>query len=59
MGDTLLNGRAATVSELTADGRRCEYERDLKLLAGLLAEYPREAVPAGTSTVLLPPLGLP
>lgn len=44
MGDMLLNGRAATDWELAAveDGRRCDLERDMAQLAGLLAEYPRE-----------------
>ncbi len=38
MGDTLLNGRPAEDFELAAirHGRRCDLERDLALLAGLL-----------------------
>jgi hypothetical protein len=40
MGDMLLNGRVAADFELAAigHGRRCELERDLVLLAGVLAE---------------------
>lgn len=47
MGDTLLNGRPAEDFEVAAiePGRRCDLERDLALLAGLLAEYPRDQVP--------------
>jgi hypothetical protein len=47
MGDTLLNGRPAEDFELAAirDGRRCEQERDAEVVAGLLAEYPREQSP--------------
>jgi hypothetical protein len=47
MGDTLLNGRAATDFELAAvaHGRRCERERELAQLAGLLSEYPRAEMP--------------
>jgi hypothetical protein len=38
MGDMLLNGRKATDFELAAieRGRRCERERDLRQLAGVL-----------------------
>jgi hypothetical protein len=44
VGDNLLNGRPAEDWELAAiaHGRRCDLERDLEQLAGLLAEYPRE-----------------
>ena len=44
MSDELLNGRAATDFELAAigPGRECDLKRDRELLAGLLAEYPRE-----------------
>jgi hypothetical protein len=47
MGDTLLNGRPAEDFELAAiaHGRRCEQERDAEVVAGLLAEYPREQAP--------------
>jgi hypothetical protein len=47
MGDTLLNGRPAEDFEVAAirHGRRCDLERDLRQLAGLLAEYPREPAP--------------
>ena len=47
MADDLLNGRRAEPFELAAVGhaRQCERERDLELLAGLLAEYPREPGP--------------
>jgi hypothetical protein len=56
MGDTLLNGRPAEDFELAAikDGRRCEQERDAEVVAGLLAEYPREQAP-----VLRPVLDVP
>ena len=38
MGDSLLNGRKAEDFELAAikHGRRCDLERDLRLLDGLL-----------------------
>lgn len=59
MADDLLNGREATDWELAAvaRARQCERARDLELLAGLLAEYPREPgpVPRPVSDV---PLGL-
>ena len=47
MSDDLLNGREATDFELAAirHGRRCERERDLAVLRGLLSEYPRAAQP--------------
>jgi hypothetical protein len=47
MGDLLLNGRPAEDFELAAiaHGRRCEQERDAEIVAGLLAEYPREPSP--------------
>ena len=47
MSDDLLNGRPATDWELAAvdHARQCERERDLRQLAGLLAEYPREPGP--------------
>jgi hypothetical protein len=47
MGDVLLNGRAAEPWERAAIayGRKCELERDMRQLAGLLAEYPRDPVP--------------
>ena len=47
MGDMLLNGRPAEDFEVAAiaDGRRCDLERDLRQLKGLLAEYPREPAP--------------
>lgn len=47
MGDELLNGRTATDWELAAveRARECERTRDLELLKGLLAEYPRGESP--------------
>ena len=58
MGDTLLNGRPAGDWELAAveHGRRCDPGRDLALLAGLLAEYPREESPATRPVSDLPVL---
>jgi hypothetical protein len=55
VGDVLLNGRPAEGFEVAAiaRGRRCDLERDLALLAGLLAEYPRAEVPV-TDLGLLP-----
>ena len=46
-GDEYLNGRLATDWEAAAvaHGRECELDRDLRQLAGLLAEYPREPSP--------------
>ena len=40
--DVYLNGRPAAEHEVAAveHGRRCERDRDLRLLAGLLAEEP-------------------
>jgi hypothetical protein len=48
MADGLLNGREATDYELAAmkHGRKCERDRDAEVVAGLLAEYPREPVSA-------------
>jgi hypothetical protein len=42
MGEVLLNGRKATDRELAAveRGRRCERERDLRQLAGVLTGDP-------------------
>ena len=59
MSDDLLNGRAATDYELAAieHGRRCDLERDLAQLAGLLAEYPRDEVPVPRPVTDVP-LGL-
>ena len=47
MADDLLNGRPAEDWEAAAVayGRQCELDRDLRQLAGLLAEYPREPSP--------------
>ena len=47
MADDLLNGRAMQDWEVAAVayGRECELARDREQLAGLLAEYPREASP--------------
>jgi hypothetical protein len=47
VGDTLLNGRPAEDFELAAirHGRQCDRERDAEVVAGLVAEYPREPVP--------------
>jgi hypothetical protein len=52
MADTLLNGRPAADSELAAieRGRRCERERDLKLLAGVLTG-PRPPEPASRPVI--------
>jgi hypothetical protein len=43
----LLNGRAAEDFEVAAiaRGRRCDLARDAEVVAGLLAEYPREQAP--------------
>jgi len=59
MADELLNGRKATDYELDAleRGRKCELERDAEVVAGLLAEYPREQVPV-PRPVTDAPLGL-
>ena len=47
MADELLNGREATGWELAAvkHGRQCARDRDAEVVAGLLAEYPREPEP--------------
>jgi hypothetical protein len=59
MGDTLLNGREATDYELAAieRGRQCERDRDAEVVAGLIAEYPREETPV-PRPVTDAPLGL-
>ena len=43
MADELLNGRKATDWELDAleRGRKCELDRDKRVVAGLIAAYPR------------------
>jgi hypothetical protein len=58
MGDTLLNGRPAGDRELAAiaRGRECDLERDLRQLAGLLAEYPRPEAPVSRPVADLPAL---
>jgi hypothetical protein len=58
VGDVLLNGRPAEGFEVAAiaRGRRCDLERDLALLAGLLAEYPRAEAPAARPVPDLPVL---
>jgi hypothetical protein len=47
MADELLNGRPATDFEVAAmkHGRKCERDRDAKVVAGLIADYPRDSVP--------------
>ena len=47
MPDELLNGRQATDWELAAleRGRKCELDRDKRVVAGLRAEYPRAEAP--------------
>jgi hypothetical protein len=47
MADELLNGRPAEDFEVAAmkHGRKCERDRDAEVVAGLLAEYPREETP--------------
>ena len=59
MADELLNGREATDWELAAiaHGRRCEQARDAEVVAGLLAEYPREQEPVPRPVTDVP-LGL-
>jgi hypothetical protein len=59
MGDMLLNGRPAEDFEVAAiaDGRRCDLERDAEVVAGLLAEYPREPGPVPRPVTDVP-LGL-
>ena len=55
----LLNGRPALDWELAAiaHGRECELERDMRVVAGLLAEYPRDPAPVPRPVTDLP-LGL-
>ena len=57
MGDVYLNGRKATDYEVAAieRGRRCEHERDLALLAGLLTGEP-PPLHAGRAVADLPVL---
>ena len=56
MGDMLLNGRPAEDFELAAirHGRECDLKRDLALLAGLLAEYPRPPEPVSRPVTDVP-----
>jgi len=53
--DDLLNGRPAEDFERAAivHGRECELARDTSVVAGLLAEYPREQVPAARPVTTL------
>ena len=55
MADELLNGRKAEDFELAAiaHGRECELARDTAVVAGLIAEYPREQVPAARPVTTL------
>ena len=55
MADELLNGRAATDWELAAiaRGRKCERDRDAEVVAGLIAEYLRDAVPRPVTDLVL------
>jgi len=59
MADELLNGRKATDYELDAleRGRKCDLERDAEVVAGLIAEYPREPDPVPRPVTDVP-LGL-
>jgi hypothetical protein len=47
MSDDLLNGRPAEDWELAAieHDRECDLARDATVVAGLIAEYPREESP--------------
>ena len=47
MPDELLNGRNATDWELDAlaHGRKCQLDRDKRVVAGLRAEYPLAEAP--------------
>jgi hypothetical protein len=55
MADELLNGREATDWELAAieHGRQCELARDAEVVAGLIAEYPRDAAPRPVTDLVL------
>ena len=59
MPDELLNGRKATDWELDAiaHGRKCELDRDKRVVAGLRAEYPRAEAPVPRPVTDVP-LGL-
>ena len=59
MADELLNGRKATGFELAAiaHGRKCQLDRDAEVVAGLIAEYPREPDPVPRPVTDVP-LGL-
>ena len=59
MTDELLNGRKATGFELAAiaHGRKCQLDRDAEVVAGLIAEYPREPDPVPRPVTDVP-LGL-
>ena len=59
MADEMLNGRLAEDFEQAAiaHGRECELDQDRSVVAGLLAEYPRDAGPVSrpvTDLGLLP-----
>jgi hypothetical protein len=60
VSDMLLNGRKATDFELAAikHGRECDLrrDRDAEVVAGLLAEYPREPSPVLRPVTELAPL---
>jgi hypothetical protein len=55
MADGLLNGREATGYELAAmkHGRQCERDRDAEVVAGLIADYPREQAPRPMTDLVL------
>ena len=59
MADELLNGREATDWELAAigHGRQCELALAAEVVAGLIAEYPREPEPVPRPVTDVP-LGL-
>jgi len=58
VADLLMNGREPLPWEMPAleRGRRCELERDSRVVAGLVAEDRDDPPPGGVKNLLLPPL---
>ncbi len=58
MAEVLVNGREPLDWELPAleRGRRCELERDSRVVAGLVAPDREDPPPGGVKNLLLPPL---
>ena len=58
MAEVLVNGREPLPWEMPAleRGRRCELERDSRVVAGLVTEERDDPPPGTVKNLLLPPL---